>query len=65
MMRKPYQTTTRERAVVYLRDCLQSGRDPIVAEAVRKGIGADRTSAKRCLRWAFERICTGEMASNM
>lgn len=64
-MRKPYQTMTRERAVIYLRDCVSAGRDPIVAEAVRRGIGADRTSAKRCLKWAYDRICTGAQAVNM
>lgn len=54
MMRKPYQTLTRARATVYLRECVQADRDPRPSEMVRRGIGANWKSAQRILAWAVD-----------
>jgi hypothetical protein len=56
MRGQPYRTMNRERAVVYLRECLRNQRPAIVNEAVRRGIGASRTSARRVLRWAMMEV---------
>jgi hypothetical protein len=56
MRGQPYRTMNRERAVVYLRECLRNQRPAIINEAVRRGIGADRKSARRVLRWAMDRV---------
>lgn len=53
-MRKPYQTLTRARASVYLRECLERGRDPRPSEMVHRGIGANWKSAQRLLAWAVD-----------
>lgn len=54
--RSPYATLPRERARIYLRDCLEMGREPRPGEMVRRGIGANWKSAQRLLAWAVERI---------
>lgn len=53
-MRKPYQTLTRARASVYLRECLTNEREPNICEAVRRGVGANRASARRALAYAIK-----------
>lgn len=49
-------TPQRARALAYLRSCIDEGVPISITEMVRIGAGADRWSAKRCLRWAAREI---------
>jgi len=52
--RRPYQTMTRERGALYLRECVERGRDPRPSEMVQRGIGANWKSAQRILAWLVD-----------